>query len=504
MKFIIRPFSEIMVKSKGVRKRYLWFLQHNLQVQFREISSQIKVSVHYDKLEINIRDADTIEKLQPEIAIIEKILLRTPWVESFLEVETHDVCDMDLMAKKAEDVYIDRIKDKTFCVRVKRTGKHEFTSLELERHIWSHLLITLDNKYGIHGKVDVKKPQVTVYMEIKDENLYVVKKTWYWIGWFPIWAQDKVVSLLSGWFDSGVAAFSMMKRGCKVDYLFFNLWGTAHELWVKQVAYYLNKNFSAGYKASIVSVPFENVVKHLVTKTHHKYRGIILKRCMLKVADFLAQKYNYCALVKWDSLGQVSSQTLKNIHVVDKASDTVVLRPLISFNKQEIVDISKQIWTHDFACNMPEYCGVISDRPSVWASVSEVLEEEENFDFSLLDEAIENRSTNRVDDILQHVQDESDEIEYKNFPTDNDVIIDIRDPDSIKKSKLKVDGREVLEIPFYDINNEFSKLDQSKKYLLSCEKWVLSKLHGLYLLEKWFSNVAVFKPLEADKTCGTI
>ncbi len=504
MKFIIKPFSEIMVKSKGVRKRYLGFLQFNLQAQFKEISPEIKVSVHYDKLEINIRDEKTIERMQNEISTIEKILYRTPGVESFIEVETHDVCDLDMMAKKAEEVYIDRIKDKTFCVRVKRTWKHDFSSLDLEKHIWAHLLITLDNTYGIHGKVSMKNPEVTVYMEIKDENLYVVKNTGYGIWGFPVWAQDKVVSLLSGGFDSGVAAFSMMKRGCKVDFLFFNLWGTAHELWVKQVAYYLNKNFSAGYKATIVSVPFENVVKHLVTKTDHKYRGIILKRCMLKVADFLAQKYNYCALVKWDSLGQVSSQTLKNIHVVDKASDTVVLRPLISFNKQEIVDISKQIWTYDFACNMPEYCGVISDRPSVWAKVSQVSQEEENFDFSLLDEAIENRSTNRVDDILQHVQDESDEIEYKNFPTDNDVIIDLRDPDSIKKSKLKVDGRHVLEIPFYDINNEFSKLDQSKKYLLSCEKWVLSKLHGLYLLEKWFSNVAVFKPLEADKACGTI
>ncbi|MGB2111208.1 MAG: thiazole biosynthesis protein [Patescibacteria group bacterium] len=88
----------------------------------------------------------------------------------------------------------------------------------------------------------------------------------------------------------------------------------------------------------------------------------------------------------------------------------------------------------------------------------------------MLDEAIENRKTSRVTDILEQVQNQSDEIEYKNFPTDDDVIIDIRDPDSIKKSKLKVDGREVLEIPFYDINNEFSKLDQSKKYLLSCEK----------------------------------
>lgn len=501
MKFIIKPFSEIMIKSKGVRKRYLGFLQYNLQAQFKEICPELKVSVYYDKLEVNLRKLDLIGSF--EIYQIEKILSRTPWVESFLEVETHEVCDFDSMAQKAEDIYLDKIKDKTFCVRVKRSGKHDFTSIELERYIWGHLLKKLDSEW-IKWKVQVKKPQITVSLEIKDENVYVVKNTGYGIGGFPIGTQDKVISLLSWGFDSGVAAYSMMKRWCKVDFLFFNLGGSAHELWVKQVAYYINKNFSAGYKANIVTIPFEKVVKELVTNTDHKFRGIILKRCMLKVADFLAQKYNYFALVKWDSIGQVSSQTLKNLHVVDKASDTVVLRPLIAFNKQEIVNISKQIGTYDFACNMPEYCGVISDKPSVWAKVSDVLDEESRFDFSLLDEAIENRKTAKVTDILSHVQNESEEIEYKNFPTDNDVIIDLRDPETIKKSPLKIEWREVLEIPFFDINNEFGKLDQTKNYLLSCEKWVLSKLHGLYLLEKWFTNVAVFKPLEADKTCGSL
>jgi thiamine biosynthesis protein ThiI len=113
-----------------------------------------------------------------------------------------------------------------------------------------------------------------------------------------------------------------------------------------------------------MTIPFEAVVKELVTNIGHKYRAIILKRCMLKVADQLAQAHKYYAIVKGDSLGQVSSQTLKNMFVIDKASQTLILRPLIGFNKQEIIDITKMIGTYDFACNMPEYCGVISDRPS--------------------------------------------------------------------------------------------------------------------------------------------
>ncbi|USN57744.1 MAG: hypothetical protein H6767_05140 [Candidatus Peribacteria bacterium] len=135
----------------------------------------------------------------------------------------------------------------------------------------------------------------------------------------------------------------MMRRGCMLDYLFFNLGGSAHELGVKQVAYYLSKYFSAGYGARIITVPFESVVKLLVTDIHHKYRGVILKRCMLKCADMLAKQGRYYAVVKGDSLGQVSSQTLKNMHVIDQACDTLVLRPLIGNNKQEIINMAKYI-----------------------------------------------------------------------------------------------------------------------------------------------------------------
>jgi thiamine biosynthesis protein ThiI len=225
---------------------------------------------------------------------------------------------------------------------------------------------------------------------------------------------------------------------------------------------------------------------------------------MLKIADKLAQENEYYAIVKWDSLGQVSSQTLKNMFAIDRASETLVLRPLIWFNKQEIVNITKEIWTYDFACNMPEYCGVISDKPATWASLKKVIEAEKVFNESLLFEAFDNKKVEKVTDIIKNAQNHSDEIEIKNFAIDNDVIIDIRDPDTQSKKQLLVENREIISIPFYDINNKFSKLDQTKNYLLYCDKWVMSKLHWLYLLEKWFNNVALFQPIEADKTCWTL
>lgn len=516
MKFIIKPFAEIMVKSKPVRRRYLQTLQYNLNLKIKKISENLKVSVFYDKLELNEKNHELNEIY--DIPAITKALSRTPWVELFIEVEGHEIPAPDeallyneenqkeifnKILEKTSDIYLNQIKDKSFVVRVKRSWKHDFKSTDLERYVGAWLLKQLD-ALGIHGKVSLKNPEVTVAVEIKDENLYIVKNKWIGIGWYPTGVQDKIVSLLSGWFDSGVSTYSMMKRGCKVDFLFFNLWGSAHELWVKQVAYYLNNQFSSGYAANIITIPFEEVVRDLVTNVDHKYRAIILKRCMLKMADRLAQENEYYAIVKWDSLGQVSSQTLKNMFAIDRASETLVLRPLIGFNKQEIVNITKEIWTYDFACNMPEYCGVISDKPATWASLKQVEEAEEEFNSSLLENAFENKKIERVTDVVKNAQNHSEEIEIKHFAIDEDVIIDIRDPETQAKNELIVENREIISIPFYDINNEFGNLDQTKNYLLYCEKWVMSKLHGLYLLEKWFTNVALFQPIEADKTCWTL
>ena len=503
MKYIIKPFSEIMIKSKPVRKRYLSRLQSNIVNKIKPINNNIKTNLFWDKLELNIADEFKDQITPEDNKSIQKVLSRMPWVEAFMKVNSFELKDFQDTFEKVSQSYLDKIRDKSFVVRVKRSWEHDFTSIELERYIGGGLLKRLDEQ-GVKGRVDVRNAQVTVSLEIKNNDLYIVNQRLEGIGGYPTGTQDAIISLLSGWFDSWVSTFSMMKRGCKVDFLFFNLWGSAHELGVKQVAYYLNNNFSSGYNANIITVPFEDVVKDLVTNVHHKYRAIILKRCMLKVADLISQERKYYAIVKGDSLGQVSSQTLKNMFAIDKASDTLVLRPLISFNKQEIINISQKIGTYDFAVNMPEYCGVISDKPATGASLQDVLEAEETFNSDLLTHAFENKKVEKTSDVIDHANAQSEEIETTNFPSSGEVIIDLREKDGIKKSPLNIESNEIINIPFYDINNRFKDLDQQKQYLLYCEKWVLSKLHGLYLKEKGFKNLRVYRAIEKDKTCWVL
>ncbi len=493
MKYIIKISPEISIKSKPVRKRTILMLKNNIKrhLSFYNISCQL--SWTWDIINLESKNEKTLE-----------ILKKIPWILKILEVETFLLPDeeneiFDYIFEKAKEYYLDKIDNKTFVVRVKRSGNHNFRSIDLERYIWGWLY-----KFSNNSKVQLKDPEITVKIDVKDKNFSIIKNIEYWIWGYPVWFQGKVISLISWWFDSWVSTYSMIKRWCQVDYLFFNLWWTAHEMWVKQVSYYLWKNFWVAHKdARFICINFEEIIKELLTKVNHRFRWVLLKRFMLRIASMVAENYYY-AIVKWDSLWQVSSQTLKNMSVIDKASDQLVLRPLISLDKQEIINTSMQIWTYNFACNMPEYCWVISDKPATWAKLEDILKEEENIWKDVLLRAFENKKIEFVKNMMEKYNSwETEELEVSFFLEPEDIVIDIRE-DSFKKSNPLVLDKNIniLEIPFYDLNSKFPKLDQSKTYLLYCEKWVLSNVHWLYLKEKWFNNIKVYRLIEKDKDCN--
>lgn len=497
MKYLVKLSPEITIKSKPVRKRCIKLLQNNIKKHFNYIWVTINVLGNWDIIVVEYNKCINKEEEFSLNQQIKETLSCIPWIAHFMEVISFSIehCIsqeeiFDTIYQETQKIHLQNVEWKSFVVRVKRTGLHNFTSSELERYIWWGLL-----KFWNNNRVDLHHPDYTVKVELRDKNFHVIKHKISGVNGYPIWFQEKIVSLISGWFDSGVSTYAMMKRGCEVDYLFFNLWWTAHELWVKQISYYLWKKFSIPHKkARFITVPFEEVISELLTKVHHKFRGIILKRYMLQIASRIAEN-NYLAVVKWDSLWQVSSQTLKNMHVIDKASDVLVLRPLIADNKQEIIDISQKIWTYNFSCNMPEYCWIVSDKPSTGAKLENIIEEEKNIDFSVLDSAFMKRKIVFVNDMLEgdFIPSESGKIDVISELWDDTIIIDIREKDIISKKPL-IWYENIVEIPFFEINHKFWKLDHSKEYGFYCEKWVLSELHWLYLQEKWFNNIKIFRP----------
>ncbi|MEF1231092.1 tRNA 4-thiouridine(8) synthase ThiI, partial [Vibrio fortis] len=169
----------------------------------------------------------------------------------------------------------------------------------------------------------------------------------------------------------------------------FNLGGPAHEIGVKQVAHYLWNKFGSSAKVKFISIDFEPVVAEILENVEDGQMGVVLKRMFMRAGGMVAEKFKIEALVTGEALGQVSSQTLTNLRHIDNVTDTLILRPLINWDKEDIIDLARNIGTEDFAKVMPEYCGAISKKPSVKAKKGKLEAEEAKFNFEVLEQVIE-------------------------------------------------------------------------------------------------------------------
>ena len=143
---------------------------------------------------------------------------------------------------------------------------------------------------------------------------------------------------------------------------------------------------------------------------------------------------------------------------------------------------------------MPEYCGVISKSPTVKAIKAKIEEEESHFDFSILDRVVSEAKNVDIRSIAEQAQEQVTEVETVAAFGADEVILDIRSNDEQEEKPLQLEQVEVKALPFYKLSTQFGDLDQSKTYLLYCERGVMSRLQALYLLEQGFSNVKVYRP----------
>lgn len=481
MKFIIKLFPEIMIKSDSVRKRFIKILTSNIRNVLLRETENVAVVRNWDFIEVRAKVAE-------EAPMVLDLLQRTPGIHHILEVEEypfetmHDIFEQTLAQVRSQ------LEGKTFCVRVRRKGKHEFRSLDVERYVGGGL-----NQHIESARVKLTQPDVTIRIDIEHDKMLLVKARHEGLGGYPIGTQEDVLSLISGGFDSGVSSYMLIRRGSRVHYCFFNLGGAAHEIGVKQMAYHIWSRYSTSHKVRFVAINFENVVGEILEKVDNGQMGVVLKRMMVRAASKVAQRFDIQAIVTGEALGQVSSQTLTNLRLIDKAADALVLRPLITHDKEQIIAMAKTIGTDDIAKSMPEFCGVISKNPTVKAIESRILEEEGHFNFDVLEEAVQQAQYLDIREIAQQTEQEVTSVETTSELGENDVILDIRSPEETEELPFTLEGVTVKVLPFYKLSSQFGSLDQSKQYLLYCQRGVMSKLQALYLKENGFSNVKVFR-----------
>lgn len=489
MKYLIRFFPEMTVKSRSVRQQQIKQLKKNIRLIVKGLCEEARIGGCWDLLEVELPAQLSEEKQQA----ISDALASTPGIHHFMQAQEFELPDRQTLCQRVLESVGQRLQGKTFAVRVQRAGVHEFTSLDLEREIGAFLL-----KHAGPSRVQLKEPEETVMLQVHHQRVFIVGARREGIGGYPLGTQEQVATLMSGGFDSCVAAYQMLQRGVCTHFIFFRLGGVAHEQGVKEVAHHLWQRYGSSHRVKFVTVPFEAVVEQILTQVDNAQMGVVLKRAMLHCADQLARRLRIGALVTGEAIAQVSSQTLTNLQVIDRCIDRLVLRPLITTHKQTIIDQAFAIGVAEMSARIPEYCGVISQRPTIRARLEEVEAEEAKIDPACLEAAVRGAVIQKIDQVLlapdlpEFVSNSAAESTDKRAI----VVLDVRAPADVEANPLPAIRYPVECLPFYKLHSEFAQLDAEFEYWLYCDQGVMSGLQVQNLQAAGFQNLKVLPAAE--------
>lgn len=239
----------------------------------------------------------------------------------------------------------------TFRVTAKRADKRlPLTSMDVERAVGAAVC----DRTG--KKVSLKDPDLTIYLELLSKEAYYAIEKIQGPGGMPVGVSGKVACLISGGIDSPVAAYRMIKRGCRALFVHFSgrpLVSRASEDKVRELVETLTAYL---YESRLYVIPFGEIQREIVLNTPAPFRVVLYRRMMLRIAEELARKEQCWGLVTGDSLGQVASQTPENLSVVEEAAELPILRPLIGMDKLEITDEARRIGTYDTSIEPDQDC----------------------------------------------------------------------------------------------------------------------------------------------------
>lgn len=492
MYYLLKLFPEITIKSRSVRRHMTRCLTANVRNTLRPLDERIRVQERWDSLQVASPD-DLPDATRAEL---QQRLTRIPGIHEVQVVEEVGFHDLDEIADRLTPLWQAEIAGRRFRVSARRRGQHDFSSADMERHLGARLLAAAPG-----ASVDLRHPEVDVPVQVVDDRLRLIRRRWPGLGGYPLGLQGQAMALISGGYDSPVAAWRMIRRGIKTHFLFFNLGGPEHERGVREVTHHLWRRYSLSHRVNFISVPFEPVVAEILRNVPDGVMGVVLKRMMVRAASRIARRARVPALVTGDAIAQVSSQTLTNLALIDDASELPVLRPLLTEDKQEIIRQARAIDTARFAETMPEYCGVISRRPNTRARRDQIAEAEAAFDFGVLDTAIEAATLTRSDELAAPpAATDAGPAEpltlsaREALDADEAIsVIDIRAPHERDEAPLALPELPQLEIPFYELQSRAEALPDDRRYLLYCDQGVMSRMQALHLLDRGLTHFGVYR-----------
>jgi len=322
-------FGELFLKSKGVRDMFQKRLVQNLRFF-------LKKDVY------SFRERIFIKAKAP--GIIGRVFGIVWFAECFYFSKTN-LKEFSSFIDKNYKEWIK--KDETFAIRLK-----------LDKGIIKENKDKVIEKIAknIKRKVNLSKPNKEIFIEIRPKAWFLYLKKKKGAAGLPIGSSDKVLSLVSGGIDSLPSSYLSAKRGAENIWLHFHSFPLVSRASIDKIEELAKVFLKYQPKLKIYFIPFSKVQTKIKIKSPAKYRVLLYRRLMLKIAEKIAEKEDCQALITGESLGQVSSQTLPNIKITEEAVKIPVLRPLIGMDKEEIIELAKKIGTYNISIKPQEDC----------------------------------------------------------------------------------------------------------------------------------------------------
>ena len=373
-KVILIKYGELTTK-KDNRKFFIKTLRNNILDKLSDYDIVVTDDYYRMFIEVNEDDIDSITSKLKCIFGIHEIAV----CYKDENVTEEEIKKVSLMVMKEEDFC-------TFKVETKRSDKSfPIKSIDMNNIIGSLVL------KNIECKVDVHNPDIILNVEIRREGFYVYTKGIKCLGGYPVGTLGRGLLMLSGGIDSPVAGYMTIKRGVELYYLYFESRPhTSIEARnkVRELARKLEKYNTNG---KLMVVNFTKIQETIYKNLDTTYLITIMRRMMYRIAERVAKKNNCLAIVNGESVGQVASQTLSSMIAVNDVTSYPILRPLCSFDKLDIIEISKKIDTYDISILPYEDCCTVfvPRHPVINPNLKHIYNEESKIDFdTLIDEAV--------------------------------------------------------------------------------------------------------------------
>ncbi len=373
-KVILIKYGELTTK-KDNRKFFIKILRNNILDKLSDYNIAVTDDYYRMFIEVNEDDIDSITSKLKCIFGIHEIAV----CYKDKNVTEEEIKKVSLMVMKEEDFC-------TFKVETKRSDKSfPVKSMDMNNIIGSLIL------KNIECKVDVHNPEIILNIEIRREGFYIYTKGIKCLGGYPVGTLGRGLLMLSGGIDSPVAGYMTIKRGVELYYLYFESRPhTSIEARnkVRDLARKLEKYNTNG---KLMVVNFTKIQETIYKNLDTTYLITIMRRMMYRIAERVAKKNKCLAIVNGESVGQVASQTLASMIAVNDVTNYPILRPLCSFDKLDIIEISKKIDTYDISILPYEDCCTVfvPRHPVINPNLKHIYSEEAKIDFdTLINEAV--------------------------------------------------------------------------------------------------------------------